>query len=83
MLSAGDDYWAPRRRKRPHAGDPMDAGEIYSPPYLFDGDDSRRARVIDDAPAAVPYGAPFGVRVRATPRARSSWHPGRRPTART
>ena len=63
VLSAGDDYWALGDVKRQHAATPMDVGEIYSPPYLFDGDQLAPRPRIDDAPTAVPYGAPFGVKV--------------------
>ena len=47
----------------------MDVGEIYSPPYLFDGDQLAPRPLIEDARSAVPYGAPFGVRVRDAARA--------------
>jgi hypothetical protein len=47
----------------------MDVGEIYSPPYLFDGDQLAPRPLIEDAPTAVPYGAPFGIRVRDAARA--------------
>ena len=47
----------------------MDVGEIYSPPYLFDGDQLAPRPLIEDAPVAVPYGAPFGIRVRDAARA--------------
>jgi Domain of unknown function (DUF1929) len=66
VLSAGDDYWYLGDEERPgapHAGESMDVGEIYSPPYLFDGDQLAPRPVIADAPAAVPYGAGFGVAV--------------------
>jgi hypothetical protein len=63
VLSAGDDYWALGDVRRQSAGVPMDVGEIYSPPYLFDGDQLAPRPRIDDAPAAVPYRAPFGVKV--------------------
>ena len=54
---------------RPQGGSPMDVGEIYSPPYLFDGDQLAPRPLIEDAPVAVPYGAPFGIRVRDAARA--------------
>jgi hypothetical protein len=66
ILSAGDDYWYLGNEERPtapHAGESMDVGEIYSPPYLFDGDQLAPRPVIDDAPTEVPYGAGFGVAV--------------------
>ena len=54
---------------RPQGGSPMDVGEIYSPPYLFDGDQLAPRPLIEDAPVAVPYGAPFAIRVRDAARA--------------
>jgi hypothetical protein len=63
ILSAGDDYWYLGTEARPQGGDPMDVGEIYSPPYLFDGDHLAPRPVIDSAPDAVPYGSTFGVAV--------------------
>ena len=41
VLSAGDDYWSIGDARDPWvkpAGTPLDQAEIYSPPYLFDGD---------------------------------------------
>ena len=69
VLSAGDDYWHLGDAARPQGGSPMDVGEIYSPPYLFDGDQLAPRPLIEDAPVAVPYGAPFGIRVRDAARA--------------
>jgi hypothetical protein len=65
VLSAGDDYWYfdQARPGAPADGQSMDVGEIYSPPYLFDGNDLAPRPVIDSAPDAIPYGAPFGVGV--------------------
>ena len=73
---------APRHAGAPAGRDPMDVGEIYSPPYLFDGDQLAPRPLIEDAPVAVPYGAPFGIRVATLP-ARCSWRRARRLTART
>ena len=61
MLSAGDDYWHLGNDPRPEGGNPMDVGEIYSPPYLFDGDELAKRPTIEDAPEELPYGAPFGI----------------------
>ena len=83
VLSAGDDYWHLGDDPRPQGGDPMDVGEIYSPPYLFDGDELAPRPTIEDAPAEVPYGAPFGDQGTRSRRARCSWRPRRRRTART
>ena len=69
VLSAGDDYWHLGTQARPQGGSPMDVGEIYSPPYLFDGDQLAPRPLIEDAPVAVPYGAPFAIRVRDAARA--------------
>jgi hypothetical protein len=69
VLSAGDDYWHLGTQARPEGGEPMDVGEVYSPPYLFDGDKLAPRPLIEDGPVAVPYGAPFGIRVRDGARA--------------
>ena len=69
VLSAGDDYWGLGDTPRPEGGDPMDIAEIYSPPYLFDGDAPAARPVIDSAPAAVPYGGSFGIAARGAARA--------------
>jgi hypothetical protein len=61
VLSAGDDYWHLGDQRRPEGGNPMDVGEIYSPPYLFDGDQPAVRPTIQDAPAQLPYGVGFGV----------------------
>jgi hypothetical protein len=63
VLSAGDDYWGLGDTPRPEGGDPLDVAEIYSPPYLFDGDGPAARPVIDSAPAAVGYGDAFRVAV--------------------
>ncbi len=68
ILSAGDDYWYLNDEERPQgpadgSGESMDVGEIYSPPYLFDGDQLAPRPVIDDAPTRVDYGAAFHVAV--------------------
>ena len=68
---------------RPQGGSPMDVGEIYSPPYLFDGDQLAPRPLIEDAPVAVPVRRAVRHPRRATPRARCSSRPARRPTART
>ena len=47
----------------------MDVGEIYSPPYLFDGDELAVRPAIEDAPAELPYGAPFGIEAPGAARA--------------
>jgi hypothetical protein len=76
VLSAGDDYWYLNDEERPQgpadgSGESMDVGEIYSPPYLFQGNQLAPRPVIDDAPAAVPYGAGFGVAVSNRPAGRA------------
>jgi Domain of unknown function (DUF1929) len=66
VLSAGDDYWYLGDEERPWApgsGESTDVGEIYSPPYLFDGDHLAPRPAIDEAPARVDYGAAFHVAV--------------------
>ena len=71
MLSAGDDYWsindAPDPRVKP-AGTPLDQAEIYSPPYLFDGESLAPRPAITSLPpmgetGGVLYGERFGVGV--------------------
>ncbi len=46
MLSAGDDYWDIGDLPDPWAatGAAVDEAELYSPPYLFDGNGPRRDR---------------------------------------
>jgi hypothetical protein len=44
-------------------------GEIYSPPYLFDGDELAERPAIEDAPAELPYGVPFGIKAPGAARA--------------
>lgn len=61
VLSAGDDYWHRGDQRRPEGGTPMDIGEIYSPPYLFDGDQPAVRPTINDAPTEVHYGASFAI----------------------
>lgn len=65
VLSAGDDYWA--INDAPDPENPTDVGEIYTPPYLFDGDRLLRP---DERPAitslrsgAVGYGQRLTVGV--------------------
>ena len=83
VLSAGDDYWHLGDEPRPEGGDPMDVGEIYSPPYLFDGDEL--AAAADDRGRARGGALRRAVRDQgaAERRARCSWRPRRRRTART
>jgi hypothetical protein len=69
VLSAGDDYWHLGDEPHPEGGDPMDVGEIYSPPYLFDGDELAVRPAIEDAPAELPYGAAFGIEAPGASRA--------------
>ena len=47
----------------------MDVGEIYSPPYLFDGDELARAAGDRGRAGRDPYGAPFGVAATGAARA--------------
>jgi len=53
VLSAGDD-------RSTHSPQAMRRGELYSPPYLASG----VRPSIDASPAAVRYGAPFGIATR-------------------
>jgi hypothetical protein len=71
VLSAGDDYWAVDDSRDPWvkpAGTPLDQAEIYSPPYLFDGETAAPRPGITSLPpmgetGGVLYGERFGVGV--------------------
>ena len=71
VLSAGDDYWSIGDARDPWvkpAGTPLDQAEIYSPPYLFDGDTLAPRPGITSLPpmgetGGVLYGERFGVGV--------------------
>ena len=54
VVSAGDDY-------NGGFNEGEDEAELFSPPYLFDGDDPAPRPVIDDAPASVGWGRTFDV----------------------
>jgi hypothetical protein len=69
ILSAGDDFWGfdDQPHRGPAAtGKPQDQGEIYEPAYLFDGDRLAPRPRITSIPAAVSWGARFGVGVEET-----------------
>ncbi len=83
VLSAGDDYWHLGDDPRPEGGDPMDVGEIYSPPYLFDGDDLAVAAGDRGRARGDPVRRPVRRRTPRTRRGRCSWRRARRPTALT
>jgi Domain of unknown function (DUF1929) len=66
VLSAGDDYWSVN--DVPDPGTPLDKAEIYSPPYLFDGEALAPRPAITSLPpmgatGGVLYGERFGVGV--------------------
>ncbi len=73
VLSAGDDYWDVGDLPDPWAddGQPADEAEIYSPPYLFDGNDPAPRPAIGSAPAAIRYGDELGVAIAARAAARA------------
>ncbi len=73
VLSAGDDYWSvddvPDPGLKP-PGTPLDQAELYSPPYLFDGENAAPRPAITSLPpmgatGGVLYGERFGVGVSA------------------
>jgi hypothetical protein len=63
VLSAGDDYWAANDQPNQEGNAPRDVAEIYSPPYLFDGDQPAPRPSITTAPGRVGYGEPFSLSV--------------------
>ncbi len=67
VLSAGDDYWDVGDVPDPWAatGATVDEAEIYSPPYLFDGDGPAPRPAIGAAPANAPYGDVAGIPITA------------------
>jgi hypothetical protein len=67
VLSAGDDYWDVGDVPDPWAatGATADEAEIYSPPYLFDGDGPAPRPAIGAAPANAPYGDVAGIPITA------------------
>ena len=73
VLSAGDDYWDvndqadPFVRQGPTAGKPLDEAEIYTPPYLFDGDQPAPRPVITGGPETAVWGDDVGVPVSESP----------------
>ncbi len=66
VLSAGDDRY-PNGFLRPRRGQALDTAEIYSPPYLFDGDRAAPRPAISRAPGNVQWGERFAIA--ATPAA--------------
>ena len=83
VLSAGDDYWHLGDEPRPQGGDPMDVGEIYSPPYLFDGDEPAAAAGDRGRARRAAVRRAVRDRARPAPRGRCWWRRPRRRTART
>ncbi|WP_157251512.1 glyoxal oxidase [Patulibacter americanus] len=75
VLSAGDDYWGmgdtpdrgPMDTPNRPADAPKDQGEIYEPAYLFDGAERAPRPTITSGPAAVRWGAAFGLGVDEVP----------------
>ncbi len=71
VLSAGDDYWSINNAPDPGVkppGTPLDQAEIYSPPYLFDGESLAPRPAITSLPpmgetGGLVYGERFGVGV--------------------
>ncbi len=63
VLSAGDDYWGMDDTPQLGYADPQDHGEIYEPAYLFDGDQPAPRPQVTHGPAAVRWGAGFGLRI--------------------
>jgi hypothetical protein len=63
VLSAGDDYWGANDQPNQEGNAPRDVAEIYSPPYLFDGDQLAPRPSITAAPRWAKYGADFTVNV--------------------
>ena len=86
VLSAGDDYWDAGDVPDPwgETGTAVDEAELYSPPYLFDGNgrrrDRRSGRHRRRSATATASGSPWP---RAMPPARCSSRRRRRPTAPT
>ncbi len=63
VLSAGDDlHEGPDPYQPVPDGVRRDSAEVYTPPYLFDGDRDAPRPQIEDAPARVGHGTMFGVR---------------------
>ena len=73
VLSAGDDYWDIGDLPDPWAasGGAVDEGELYSPPYLFDGNEPAPRPVIGDAPGRARYGDVARLRLSAGDAARA------------
>jgi hypothetical protein len=63
VISAGDDYWGANDQPNQEGNDPRDVAEIYSPPYLFDGDQLAPRPSITAAPRWAKYNDPFTVNV--------------------
>jgi hypothetical protein len=61
VLSAGDDYWGANDQPNQEGNDPRDVAEVYSPPYLFDGDQPAARPSITAAPRWAKYGDSFTV----------------------
>jgi len=73
VLSAGDDYWDIGDLPDPwgETGTAVDEAELYSPPYLFDGNGPAPRPAVGSAPAAVRYGDDFGIAIAARDAARA------------
>ena len=73
VLSAGDDYWDAGDVPDPwgETGTAVDEAELYSPPYLFDGNGPAPRPAVGSAPAAVRYGDGFGIAMAARDAARA------------
>src|SRR4029079_9620450 len=52
-------------------GPAVDEAELYSPPYLFDGNGPAPRPAVGSAPAAVRYGDDFGIAIAARDAARA------------